>query len=285
VNEPNPAGGADYVTTYTYDMLNHLTQVSMPRPTGTQTRTFVYNATTQRLSSETQPETGTTSYTYNADGTLATKTNARSQVTKYIYDTYQRVTQTQYFPDPAHPTTEDTCARVTWTYDTNTLDAKFSQNGWGRPTTATWGANGCTSTNNHTFRYMYSYTSGGLITKKRVQVDGHNLDATYTYNGEGRVATVQHPSAQNDPGLTWTYSFDSMGRPYSLVDNEPTPYYWVTSATYGPSDEELQINGTNSPRTYNSLLQLTSDGTRGYIYSTTQNNGRITQTTDPQMVR
>ena len=129
---------------------------------------------------------------------------------------------------------------------------------------------------------MYSYTSGGLITKKRVQVDGHNLDGTYTYNSEGRVATVQHPSAQNDPGLTWTYSFDSMGRPYSLVDNEPTPYHMVTSATYGPSDEELQINGLAS-RTYNSLLQLTSDGTRGYIYSATQNNGRIVQTTDPQM--
>ena len=44
VNEPNPAGGADYLTTYTYDLLNHLTQVLMPRPTGTQTRTFVYNA-------------------------------------------------------------------------------------------------------------------------------------------------------------------------------------------------------------------------------------------------
>jgi YD repeat-containing protein len=40
VNEPNPAGGADYVTTYTYDLLNHLTQVSMPRPSGTQTRTL-----------------------------------------------------------------------------------------------------------------------------------------------------------------------------------------------------------------------------------------------------
>jgi len=285
VNEPNPAGGADYVTTYTYDMLNHLTQVSMPRPTGTQTRTFVYDATTQRLMSETQPETGATSYTYNADGTLATKTNARSQMTKYLYDTYQRVTQTQYFPDPAHPTTEDTCARVTWTYDTNTLDATFSQNSWGRPTTATWGANGCVSTNNHTFRYMFSYTSGGLLTKKRVQLDGHNLDATYTYNTEGRVATVQHPSAQSDPGLTYTYTFDSMGRPYSLVDNAGTPYHWVNSTTYGPSDEMQQLASPTSTetRSYNSLVQLTAIGSTVYSYSATQNNGRIVQAVDPSM--
>ncbi len=42
VNEPNPAGGTDYVTTHTYDVLGHLTGVSMPRPTGTRTRTFSY---------------------------------------------------------------------------------------------------------------------------------------------------------------------------------------------------------------------------------------------------
>jgi hypothetical protein len=40
VNEPNAAGGADYVTTYTYNLHNQLTGVSMPRPTATQTSTF-----------------------------------------------------------------------------------------------------------------------------------------------------------------------------------------------------------------------------------------------------
>ena len=38
VEEPNPAGGS-YFTTYTYDLLDHLIGVSMPRPSGTQTRT------------------------------------------------------------------------------------------------------------------------------------------------------------------------------------------------------------------------------------------------------
>ncbi len=42
VNDPNPAGGADYVTTYTYTAFDQLTGVSMPRPAGTQTRTFTY---------------------------------------------------------------------------------------------------------------------------------------------------------------------------------------------------------------------------------------------------
>jgi len=68
------------LTSYTYDQLNHLTQVSMPRNTAngpyTQTRTFVCDPTTQRLTSATNPENGTVSYTYNADGTLASKKDA-----------------------------------------------------------------------------------------------------------------------------------------------------------------------------------------------------------------
>ena len=33
------------LTSYTYNQLNHLTQVSMPRSTGTQTRSFAYTST------------------------------------------------------------------------------------------------------------------------------------------------------------------------------------------------------------------------------------------------
>ncbi len=94
VNEPNPAGGSDYVTTYAYDTLGHLTSVSMPRPSGTQTRTFNYgNPAGGQLLSATNPENGTVSYTYNSDKTLATKTDAKNQQVQYTYDTYKRVTQ------------------------------------------------------------------------------------------------------------------------------------------------------------------------------------------------
>ncbi len=94
VNEPNPAGGSDYVTTYTYDTLGHLTGVSMPRPSGTQTRTFNYgNPPGAQLLSATNPENGTVTYTYNSDNTLATKTDAKSQQVQYSYDSYKRVTQ------------------------------------------------------------------------------------------------------------------------------------------------------------------------------------------------
>ena len=100
------------LTTYTYDQFNHLTLVSMPRNTAngmkTQTRTFVYNPTTYStvtlpamwLTSATNPESGTTSYTYNADGTLASKTDANGNTETYTYDAYQRLTG---IPDRSRP--------------------------------------------------------------------------------------------------------------------------------------------------------------------------------------
>ncbi len=45
----------------------------------TQTRTWVYNPQTFQLTSKTSPESGTVSYSYNADGTLANATDAKNQ--------------------------------------------------------------------------------------------------------------------------------------------------------------------------------------------------------------
>ena len=89
--EPNPAGGANLDTFYTYNVLNKLKTVSMTRSGTAQTRPFVYNAN-QQLQNATHPESGTTPHTYNSDGTVATRTDAKNQQMQYSYDTYPRVT-------------------------------------------------------------------------------------------------------------------------------------------------------------------------------------------------
>ena len=76
-----------------HNLLNKLTGVNMPRGSVTQTRTFNYSLTTGWLTSATNPETGTVSYTYRADGSLASKTDAKNQPTTYTYDNYGRLTQ------------------------------------------------------------------------------------------------------------------------------------------------------------------------------------------------
>jgi YD repeat-containing protein len=79
VIEPNAAGVADLETTYTYNIRGQLTTATMTRAGKTQVRTFVYNATTGRLESVTKPETGTTAYTYNTDGTVLHTIDARNR--------------------------------------------------------------------------------------------------------------------------------------------------------------------------------------------------------------
>src|SRR5207249_4034020 len=108
----NSSGGGNLITNYGYDLLNHLTGVTMPRATGTQTRTFVYNG--PYLMSATNPENGTVNYTYNADGTLATKIDAKGQKTAYTYDANMRVTQIQRYPGG---TVEDPAQKTTFYYD------------------------------------------------------------------------------------------------------------------------------------------------------------------------
>jgi len=111
VTEPNPAGGADWTTSYTYDVMNHLTGVDMPRPypatgTFTQHRTFQYagglypggySSIGPEMVSETNPETGTITYAYDANHRMITRTDAKGQQRQYSYDAYGRVTQVRHY--------------------------------------------------------------------------------------------------------------------------------------------------------------------------------------------
>ncbi len=185
-------------TTYAYDILNHLTTVTMPRATGTQTRTFNYTTGTTvgtLLLSATNPENGTVTYTYNTDKTLATKTDAKNQQFSYTYDSYKRVTQINL---------GQTVIRQFY-YDTNPLDGSFSQNIAGRLTAV---QNGITS-NGDTFIEMYSYTQPGEVTKKRLRlsrsVQSHtitgDLDASYSYDNEGKMTSTSLDHLFGTPGV------------------------------------------------------------------------------------
>ena len=117
-------GGSTFVTTYSYDLLNNLTNVTMVRPTGTQIRTFNYN-NSPYLQSATNPENGTVTYTYNSYNKVATKTDAKGQQVVYTYDTYARLTEVQRYPTgSSNP--EAVCQRETYYYDTNPFNSSYS---------------------------------------------------------------------------------------------------------------------------------------------------------------
>ena len=82
VEEPNPSLDTPQVTTYTYNALGKLTQTAQ----GSQTRTFAFDSL-GRMTSQTLPESGTTSFTYDTDSQLLTKTDARGVAVTVTYGT------------------------------------------------------------------------------------------------------------------------------------------------------------------------------------------------------
>ena len=137
VNEPNPGGGAEYVTSYTYDNRDHLIGVAMPRAVGsgtvTQVRGFGYSG--NLLTWATNPENGTVQYGYDVTGKLATRVDAKGQWTDYSYDEYGRLTAVAH--SPANHV-EDATQRVEYSYDVNPPGSSYGENLMGRVAAVSW---------------------------------------------------------------------------------------------------------------------------------------------------
>ena len=290
VREPNPAAPSDhnqdFWTYYTYDLLGHLTQVQMPRGGTTQYRSFNYQDMQGRvganLLSATNPENGTVTYTYNADNTVSTRIDAKGQKTAYSYDISGRPTQIRHYPDGTH---EDASQQVNLYYE--------SYFGWGINTQGRLAA----ATNANVVE-EYSYTPAGLISEVSMQAYNTVGSLSYTYNNEGQVASVSYPATYSSDSDSWvdgpvySYSFDTMGRPSGMVQQD-TQATVVSGVQYGAGGQILQMQDVRAIMThtfqYNNLLQLTRVTTTAYgdlamdvqyTYSATQNNGKITQSQD-----
>ena len=75
-----PNANYNYLTSYAYDALDNLTEVSQ----GFQSRSFVYDSL-KRLASASNPESGTITYQYDNAGNLLVKTDARGVSAHFAY--------------------------------------------------------------------------------------------------------------------------------------------------------------------------------------------------------
>jgi RHS repeat-associated protein len=304
VNEPNPAGGADYVTQYTYNAFDKLTNVTMPRtmPSGTvvtQTRTFTYDST-QHLVSTTQPESGTTTYTYDYAGRVLTKTATNNNKVTYTYDQYGRVTLIQRTPGYGSVEPEPT---TTFTYDNVAAPTGMPSNlQWSFPPVNTWGRVAMITHGSLSVE-RFQYTPSGRISAKSLSTLGTYPTAgteqlpfigTFTWDSEGRLTGYSGHADVDPVGVdalksmdggygAWTY--DGLGRPLSLTYSHATgsSVPLVQNATYNaagqltsyqfPYDFEDTGSGnityTLAPLqfTYNSLGQMTEQFSSNPAYS------------------
>jgi RHS repeat-associated protein len=280
VTEPAPEGGT-HETYYAYNVFNQLTNVTMPRGGVTQTRTFNYNLATGRLDSATNPENGTVTYSYNGDGTLAYKIDAKNQRTDYTYDSYGRLKQ---------------AAGVKYYYDTDPFGTDY-MNGWGRLTGVEYqgGTLPGGSIFHLTFRETYYYTTGGLMSGKKFQINNITFHVESAYNYEGQyLGPCRYPGNYSP---SYNYTLDALARPVKFTrgrlnpDEEPLDLVW--GGVYGAGGELTQMHMRNNGdwdelvenHTYNTLGQLTRLTVPGkmdqeYRYAAGQNNGRIRQMKD-----
>ena len=134
---------------------------------------------------------------------------------------------------------------------------------------------------------MFTYTPAGLVQQKW---DYSQAAAFYTYDNEGRTVSTYYPFG----GPSFTYTYDQMGRPIGLRDNQATPVDWVKDVAYNAAGQITSMSYARDPsgssyytetRQYNILQQLTRLTVPGvmdheYRFSATQNDGRITQRKD-----
>jgi YD repeat-containing protein len=271
VVEPDPANGNSLTlsTTYSYDPMNNLTQISQ----GSQTRTYVYDDM-GRKTSETTPEAGTVSYQYNSDSLLTQRTDARGVITTYSYDSaLNRLSSISYNVSCCSSTVAST-STVSYTYGTST--ASYNN---GRFTKMTDGLG----------EENYSYDQLGRTTQVQKKVYNVTYTTSYTYNLAGEVDVMTYPS-----GRAIKQQYDNIGRVSTVKNNAQGGTQYATSAAYNTASQLTGFsyaNGVTASYGYSSdRLQLTSLAysqgggnllSLSYGYSQSgSNNGQIASITD-----
>ncbi|MCC7340221.1 MAG: hypothetical protein IT170_03965, partial [Bryobacterales bacterium] len=256
VTEPNPAGGADLETLYSYNLLGQMTTATMTRGGATQVRSFVYDLATGRLTSETKPETGTASYAYNSDGTLLSSTDAKLQKTELAYDSLKRVTSVKRFIYSGGVLVEQPCQEVSFTYD-----AGAGANLAGRLAKAT--AKQCDA-NVTEYNEVYSYEASGLLQYR---------DANWVRNGATLTRRVD-PTWNQMGAMTgfgygtsgslysFAYTFDNAWRPVGMTGEGLTLVSGVSYNAAGAMTGFTRDDGSGTPVNnvygFNALYQMTN---------------------------
>lgn len=162
----------NYLTSYTYDVLDNLKTVNQ----GSQTRTFVYDGLS-RVTSQTTPEAGTVTFTYTSFSAVQTRTDARGVITTYGYDALNRP-QTVSYNTSAAPLVAATSG-VTIAY-------KTTAPGKGQVSSVTDGLGS----------ESYAFDTLGRVSSKTRTIDTRSYQTQYLYNNANQMTHLIYPSGK-----------------------------------------------------------------------------------------
>ena len=250
------ANGTPIVAESTYALRNITPGVTLDTTFRSANTTFTYDALSRKTSMS-DPDLGNQSYTYNANGKLASVTDARGMTTTYSYDEIDR---------PEFITSPD--GGIWYVYDYYTIGTLYlalvSFEGYGVAKT-------------------YQYDNRLRITQETVDIDGSNYSTNYTYDSMDRITSKTYP---NNKTVTYTYNDQALLN--SIYDNT-TNSYIIRNISYNAQNlmtEKELGNNVNTTLTYNqttSRLQNIRTGTLQNLTYTFDAKGNIIQIRDGVM--
>ncbi|RDS82218.1 RHS repeat protein [Dyella monticola] len=231
---------ANTTTTYQYDALNRMTQVTDPSGFNT---TYQYDGLSDPTST-TSPDSGTKAQTFDAAGNVLTATDAKGNTVSYTYDADNRRLTATY---------ADSTLNVTYAYDqSNAVTGCSVSYPIGRLTQVV--ENSVTTT--------LCYNGQGFVIQKMQALNGQTQVTNYTRSAAGRLLAITHPS-----GNQINYSRDGNGNisgvSVTTGSGTTTLVSNVTYAPFGPVTSYTLGNGQTVTRTYDAnyrLTDLTSPG-------------------------
>lgn len=195
------------VTTYNYDVGDHLMQVSQ----GAQTRSYTYDGLGRRTSMTT-PESGTTGFAFSVSGNLCAgdasavcqRTDSRGVVTTFSYDNLSRLVGKSYYIPPGSGVaamSNNICTPIEGTSASQNVCFNYDQGG-----ASAYALGRRTQMVDSTGSETYSYDADGRVTQVQ-RVLGSTYTIGYQYNAGGEVTQITYPS-----GRVVQQSFDNAGR-------------------------------------------------------------------------
>ena len=213
----------NYLTSYQYDPLNNLTAVAQNGSSSSyaRNRLFVYDSL-GRLVTAQNPESGTITYTYDANGNLYTKTAAfpdctsscGAVTTTYQYDALNRLTNKSYTSSANMPVIQFGYDGATLTNCTTAPPNITDSYGVGLRTSMCDGSGATAWTHDKMGRIQSQVQKQATSSSTSV-----SESVSYLYNLDGSLQSVTYPSGRI---LNYTYSQGSgaisAGRVVSVTD-------------------------------------------------------------------